>query len=250
MTFLKQFEFQAQGNYVEFHPSGTCFGAALANGVVKVYETRMQKVLQLYEVHQGSVNSFAFHPSGNYIITGSQECTLKILDLMEGRPSYTLYGSKAAVHTVKFNSSGEYFAVGKIDFLYMTLELVFSNYLRLFLCAGGADGEILIWRGNFGSVQQLEKEAEKITAKKKMRASLVTGLNGIDVNKVVGSASRAETNDIEEARPKVFNQLSKEEKSTEKNETKLVPYESDKLVGAAPITTHGSGPSVRSEWFC
>lgn len=79
----------------------------------------MQKVLQLYEVHQGPVNSFAFHPSGNYIITGSQECTLKILDLMEGRPSYTLYGSKTAVHTVKFNPSGDYFAVGEMELCYI-----------------------------------------------------------------------------------------------------------------------------------
>lgn len=103
---------QAQANYVEFHPSSTCIGAALANGVVKIYETRMRKVLQLYEIHEGAVNCLSFHTTGNYLVTASQEGTLKVLDLMEGRPSYTLYGSKSPVLTVKFSASGDHFATG------------------------------------------------------------------------------------------------------------------------------------------
>ena len=71
------FYLKAQANYVEFHPSGTCIAAGLANGVVKIYETRMKKVLQLYEIHTGSVKSVSFHPSGNYLVTGSQEGSLK-----------------------------------------------------------------------------------------------------------------------------------------------------------------------------
>lgn len=79
---------------------------------MKIYETRMRKVLQLYEIHNGPVHSLTFHPSGNYLVTGSQEGTLKVLDLMEGRPSYTLYGPKGAVHSVKFSQDGNYFATG------------------------------------------------------------------------------------------------------------------------------------------
>lgn len=97
---------------MEFHPTGTCIGVALSNGVVKIYETRMKKVLQLYEIHNGPVRCLSFHPSGNYLISGSDDGTLKVLDLLEGRPSYTLYGSKGAVHTVKFSPSGEHFATG------------------------------------------------------------------------------------------------------------------------------------------
>lgn len=84
----------------------------MANGVVKIYETRMRKVLQLYEIHEGPVHCLSFHPSGNYLVTASQEGTLKVLDLMEGRPSYTLYGSKGAVNTVKFSANGDRFATG------------------------------------------------------------------------------------------------------------------------------------------
>lgn len=73
----------------------------------------MRKVLQLYEIHDGPVHSLSFHPSGNYLITAAQEGTLKVLDLMEGRPSYTLYGSKGAVNTVKFSATGDRFATGE-----------------------------------------------------------------------------------------------------------------------------------------
>ena len=99
---------------MEFHPSGTCIGAALANGVVKIYETRMRKILQLYEIHEGAVNGLSFHTSGNYLVTASQEGSLKVLDLLEGRPSYTLYGSKSPIHTVKFSPTGDHFATGKL----------------------------------------------------------------------------------------------------------------------------------------
>lgn len=38
------------------------------------------------------VNSLSFHPSGNYLVTASNDSTLKILDLLEGRLLYTLHG--------------------------------------------------------------------------------------------------------------------------------------------------------------
>lgn len=115
------------------------------------------------------------------------------------------------------------------------------------LLTGGADGEILIWKASFGPVQQLDKENEKVTSRKKIRASLVTGLNGVDVKKVIGSTG-AETNDIEEARPKVSNQALREERAVEKAEIKSVSCENDKLLGAAP-TTLDSRPPVCSQMF-
>lgn len=42
--------------------------------------------------HSAPVNSLSFHASGNYLISGSDDSTLKILDLLEGRLFYTLHG--------------------------------------------------------------------------------------------------------------------------------------------------------------
>jgi WD40 repeat protein len=47
--------------------------------------------------HVASVNSVAFHPNGNYLLTGSSDATLKVFDLLEGRLIYTLHG-----HQVKY----------------------------------------------------------------------------------------------------------------------------------------------------
>ena len=42
--------------------------------------------------HSGPVNSLSFHASGNYLTTCSDDSTLKVLDLLEGRLFYTLHG--------------------------------------------------------------------------------------------------------------------------------------------------------------
>ena len=42
--------------------------------------------------HTAAVNSLSFHASGNYLITASDDSTLKVLDLLEGRLFYTLHG--------------------------------------------------------------------------------------------------------------------------------------------------------------
>lgn len=45
-------------------------------------------------VHSAGINSFSFHPSNNYVISGSSDSTIKIMDLLEGRLIYTLHGHK------------------------------------------------------------------------------------------------------------------------------------------------------------
>jgi len=42
--------------------------------------------------HTAAVNCLSFHASGNYLISSSDDSTLKILDLLEGRLFYTLHG--------------------------------------------------------------------------------------------------------------------------------------------------------------
>lgn len=48
-------------------------------------------------VHSAGINSFSFHPSNNYLLSGSTDSTVKILDLLEGRLIYTLHGHKVVL---------------------------------------------------------------------------------------------------------------------------------------------------------
>ena len=49
------------------------------------------------------------------MITGSDDGSTKILDLMEGRPVFTLLGHDDAVTSVAFSANGENFATGGRD---------------------------------------------------------------------------------------------------------------------------------------
>jgi WD40 repeat protein len=51
---------------------------------VKIWDIRTNKMLQHYQVHGGAVNSVKFHPSGHFLMTASDDSTLKVLDLREG----------------------------------------------------------------------------------------------------------------------------------------------------------------------
>ena len=46
--------------------------------------------------HTAAVNNLSFHASGNYLITASDDSTLKVLDLLEGRLFYTLHGHQVS----------------------------------------------------------------------------------------------------------------------------------------------------------
>merc|ERR1711892_1515828 len=87
----------------------------------------MGKLQQLYSAHEGSVSSLSFHPNGNFLISGSQDGKIKIYDLLEARPIYTLSGHQNQVTAVSFSHKGDYFT------------------------SGGQDSQILVWKTNFDS---------------------------------------------------------------------------------------------------
>ena len=96
----------------------------------------------VFPVHSGVVNGLSFHPSGNYLITASNDSTMKILDLLEGRLLYTLHGHQvdythththtlhrhqvdythAQTHTLDFPFTFFYFRPGKKCDLFMLGE--------------------------------------------------------------------------------------------------------------------------------
>lgn len=69
----------------------------------------------MYDVHSGAVNQIDFHPSGNFMLSVSDDGTTKILDLLEGRPIFTIKGHAKQVTAVQFSKDGKIFATGGKD---------------------------------------------------------------------------------------------------------------------------------------
>uniref|UniRef100_T1JDA8 Uncharacterized protein n=1 Tax=Strigamia maritima TaxID=126957 RepID=T1JDA8_STRMM len=76
------------------------------------------------DVHNAAVKTIDFHPAGNFILTASEDRTLKILDLLEGRLAYTINAHTEPVHAVAFSRCGQWFA------------------------SGGNDLQVLVWKTN------------------------------------------------------------------------------------------------------
>ena len=76
-------------------------------------------------MHTGPVTDISFHPTGNWLISSSADCTLKVLDILEGRIVYTLHGHEGTVNCVQFSQDGKQFA------------------------SGGCDEQVIVWKTNF-----------------------------------------------------------------------------------------------------
>jgi WD40 repeat protein len=96
-----------------FNPCGrTYVGVSTSNRSFLLYDIRSpSKLVQSYNnLTEGektkSVNAFAFHPSGDFAVTVGEDAKIKILDLIEGRPTVTLLGPRTTLNHVAFNNNG------------------------------------------------------------------------------------------------------------------------------------------------
>jgi centriolar protein POC1 len=86
--------------------------------------------LQHYDAHTDSVNSVAFHPNGRFLLSASNDSTLKIWDLRNGHILYTLYGHEGPSTSVNFSPCGDFFTTA------------------------GADSIVMVWKSNLSEQDQ------------------------------------------------------------------------------------------------
>lgn len=95
------------------HSNNNTLAVAMDSGAVRIYDIRNKKLRQHYSLHN-NVTCVDWHPKANYLLASGLDCKLSIIDIMEGRPVYTL-SDKAGFTTCKFNAEGDFFASGGID---------------------------------------------------------------------------------------------------------------------------------------
>ncbi|CAG0897460.1 unnamed protein product [Darwinula stevensoni] len=92
-------------------PGSYCFGVGFVNGTVKIFDPQQKKLLQMYpSLLTEKVRGLCFHPSGKYLLAGSRDGCMKIIDVQEGQVIYVIETEHGSVNGVAFSPSGGYFA--------------------------------------------------------------------------------------------------------------------------------------------
>jgi WD40 repeat protein len=115
--------------HLDWFPKHSHFVAvASSNAMIRIYDLRNSaSIVQFYAPHTESVNCVSFHPSGAYLLTCSTDRSCKLIDLIEGRPLYTLRGHTKPLFSCAFDRDGSHFATA------------------------GGDSGVRLWRSNLPS---------------------------------------------------------------------------------------------------
>lgn len=124
-TCIRSFVSQ-DGNpvYVAPYPNNNSVAVAMSSGAVRIYELRTGKLQQHYVLHTDTT-CVSWHPLNNYLLTCGKDGQVRIIDVVEGRPIYTLGGHEGGVTCGKFSADGNYFATGGADQLVMVWKTNF-----------------------------------------------------------------------------------------------------------------------------
>lgn len=95
-----------------FAPCGYYFASAGADSTARLWTTDRIAPVRLFCGHTAnSVNTVAWHPNCNYILTGSDDKTARLWDIQTGKCVRLLNGCSSGVYQVRVDPSGQY-AVG------------------------------------------------------------------------------------------------------------------------------------------
>jgi centriolar protein POC1 len=138
----------------KFTPDGTCIAASAIDGTIKVWDTRLGKLIQHYNAHDRPVNRIAFHPLGYHMASVSSDNKIKIWELKQGRLGWTVFGHEGEIRAIDFNEKGDYFATGGDDKMVM---IWMSNFDRELNNTGRGVDENFKEKANGDGVQPLFK---------------------------------------------------------------------------------------------
>lgn len=110
---------------------------AMNSGSVRIYDIRALKLQQHYILHDNTT-CVTWHPYANYLLTSGKDTNMRIVDVMEGRPLYTLTSHDKSIECVAFSNDGGYFASGSADKLVQVWK---TNFIYLKDSSGSSSQE-------------------------------------------------------------------------------------------------------------
>lgn len=121
--------YAGSGNSLDVHSNGHSLAVALSSGSIRIYDIRCKKLLQHYLLHDNATD-ISWHPSSGFLLTSGKDKNIHVVDVLEGKPLFTLTGNAGEVHCVQFAKTGEYFASGGSDQNILVCSYIYSVYVK------------------------------------------------------------------------------------------------------------------------
>src|SRR5204862_439473 len=99
---------------VAFSPTGQRLASAGRDGTVRIWDAASGKCVQTFRGHNDSVNSVAFSPDDQYVVSAS-EMEVKVWNTASGDVAVTLGGHTGNVRRVAFSHDGQRLASASWD---------------------------------------------------------------------------------------------------------------------------------------
>lgn len=99
-------KFENKSNRVKglaFHPRRPWILASLHNGVIQLWDYRMQTVIETYEEHDGPVRGVDFHCTQPLFVSGGDDYKIKVWNYQTKRCLFNLLGHLDYIRTVQFH---------------------------------------------------------------------------------------------------------------------------------------------------
>jgi transcription initiation factor TFIID subunit 5 len=148
---------------VDFGPFGFYFSLAHQNRTASIYATDSEAPLRVLCGHVSDVTCCRWHPNASYLLTGSDDRTLRLWDIRSGPCVSKFINSVSPTTKISFSSGGNYFAAGcengsivLWDLRFYGRNAILENQSgpildlcfspdNMSLCSGGHDCAIRIW---------------------------------------------------------------------------------------------------------
>lgn len=98
-----------------YHAGTSRIAVALSNGTINVYDSIDRELVATLRGHERDVDSVAFSPDGERIVSGGRDRTVKIWDARSGEQIFSLDGHQGFVRSVEFSHDGKTIVSGSYD---------------------------------------------------------------------------------------------------------------------------------------
>jgi WD40 repeat protein len=159
---------------VDFGPFGFYFALAHQNRTASVYSTDRDVPLRVFCGHESDVTCCRWHPNAAYVLTGSDDRTVRMWDIRAGSCTSEFVEFVSPISKISISPDGNYFAAGCENGSVAVLDLRFCRRTAILeghigpildvsfspdsksLCSGGDDGTVRIWDISSCRVGQVE----------------------------------------------------------------------------------------------